>query len=484
MPLPQTNLIAQFTAKAGLTEISNELDQWTSQVNSSDVLVAASSTARPSMVQDTINGVDCPLFDGVSDFMQESAWNQGTTSSNIVTVGAVLKAPTGQDNFSYCWDGGDGFNDNAMYFNGSDIVMRTGGDGGSVTFSNDTVIRLIFKYRHNSFGTSQMYVDGVLENSPAIARSSANGLTLGGRQDQSNFGEFTLAELVYYDGDVDVGDLDQYFQDEWIDAGDQTAPTFTTNGDLTSANVAATSLDITFDKAQDETSAQAALVYKLYRADSGADISDLAGIDANGTEVDSGTDVTTLSDSALTNGTTYEYNVTAEDEAGNRIAYTQEQVTTLTNITGTVTLNGSPVEDASVEIRTVDDFAFGNASLVEVATTDANGVYEMATAYSASNHYEVTVKYFDILESGTAESGGASTLTDTDKSFTVSEFNDFTYVIRLTGGTGSGQERVISDNTATEITVKDPWSVTPDATTTYEIGKLYSGISKTHIAQN
>lgn len=70
-------------------------------------------------------------------------------------------------------------------------------------------------------------------------------------------------------------------------------------------------------------------------------------------------------------------------------------------------------------------------------------------------------------DSGTATAGGATTLTDGGKAWTVNAFAN--YVVRLTGGTGSGQERVIASNTATAITVTLAWATNPDATTTYEI---------------
>jgi hypothetical protein len=67
---------------------------------------------------------------------------------------------------------------------------------------------------------------------------------------------------------------------------------------------------------------------------------------------------------------------------------------------------------------------------------------------------------------GTATAGGATTLDDTDQAWTVDGLID-RYII-ITGGTGSGQSRKITDNTATQVTV-EAWTVQPDATSTYEI---------------
>lgn len=69
-------------------------------------------------------------------------------------------------------------------------------------------------------------------------------------------------------------------------------------------------------------------------------------------------------------------------------------------------------------------------------------------------------------DSGTATAGAATTLTDSGKVWTVNAWAG--YVVRTTGGTGSGQERVIVSNTATVLTVAT-WTTNPDATTTYAI---------------
>jgi hypothetical protein len=71
------------------------------------------------------------------------------------------------------------------------------------------------------------------------------------------------------------------------------------------------------------------------------------------------------------------------------------------------------------------------------------------------------------LDSGTASAGAASTLTDSGKSWTVNGFRN--KVLKLTGGTGSGQVRNIESNTGTVLTVDKEWTDNPDNTTTYSI---------------
>jgi len=69
--------------------------------------------------------------------------------------------------------------------------------------------------------------------------------------------------------------------------------------------------------------------------------------------------------------------------------------------------------------------------------------------------------------SGTATSGGGSTMTDSGAAW---ETNRWRYgYIYITGGTGSGQRRRIASNTGTAITVDRAWTTNPAAASTYVI---------------
>ena len=74
---------------------------------------------------------------------------------------------------------------------------------------------------------------------------------------------------------------------------------------------------------------------------------------------------------------------------------------------------------------------------------------------------------YNAFATGTATSGGASTLTNSSKAWTVNQWTN--YQIRITAGTGAGQIRAISSNTATVITVGTAWTTQPDATSAYSL---------------
>lgn len=79
----------------------------------------------------------------------------------------------------------------------------------------------------------------------------------------------------------------------------------------------------------------------------------------------------------------------------------------------------------------------------------------------------LTISYEqDTKSSGTATSATSTTITDSGKSWTSDEYKSF--FVRLTGGTGAGQSRVISSNTSDTLTIPT-WDTNPSTDTTYEV---------------
>jgi hypothetical protein len=76
---------------------------------------------------------------------------------------------------------------------------------------------------------------------------------------------------------------------------------------------------------------------------------------------------------------------------------------------------------------------------------------------------------------GTAQAGAATTITLAAGASAVDDFYNNLYIV-TTGGTGSGQTRLITDYVgSTKVaTVDAAWTVTPDATTTYSIQSVSS----------
>lgn len=73
---------------------------------------------------------------------------------------------------------------------------------------------------------------------------------------------------------------------------------------------------------------------------------------------------------------------------------------------------------------------------------------------------------FVSFATGTATSATSTTLVNSAKTWTVNSWSN--YQVRITAGTGLGQVRSITSNTATTLTVPT-WTTTPDATSVYTI---------------
>jgi hypothetical protein len=74
---------------------------------------------------------------------------------------------------------------------------------------------------------------------------------------------------------------------------------------------------------------------------------------------------------------------------------------------------------------------------------------------------------YKAFATGTATAGGASTLTNSAKTWATNQWTN--YQIRIVSGTGAGQIRTIASNTGTVITVGSAWTTQPDVTSVYSI---------------
>jgi hypothetical protein len=108
-----------------------------------------------------------------------------------------------------------------------------------------------------------------------------------------------------------------------------------------------------------------------------------------------------------------------------------------------------------------------------------NNASLVIAAFGTDGTLERTGEIMGNYLSGTATSGGNFKLTDTSKSLTLGKYNNFR--IRITGGTGVGQNRRIVYSGSNYFEVARKWEVNPDATSTYGI---VADVDKIYIAGN
>lgn len=116
----------------------------------------------------------------------------------------------------------------------------------------------------------------------------------------------------------------------------------------------------------------------------------------------------------------------------------------------------------------------GEGQVYQILTNSATVITidgTFATTPDNTSEYDVFiyVNNQSVIETGTATGAGSglNTLEDTGATWTVDEWIGSS--LRITGGTGSGQELLIVDNTATELTVVRDWTTPPDNTSVYAI---------------
>ena len=97
---------------------------------------------------------------------------------------------------------------------------------------------------------------------------------------------------------------------------------------------------------------------------------------------------------------------------------------------------------------------------------------QILTASGEGDGFNVgaTIEGIKILANGNSTAATDNTLTDSTQMFAVDEFVNRTIII--VNGTGAGQSRTITANTADTFTVAEVWDEIPDETSEYEIAPI------------
>jgi len=114
------------------------------------------------------------------------------------------------------------------------------------------------------------------------------------------------------------------------------------------------------------------------------------------------------------------------------------------------------------------DFALNTWTSAETGATDG---IAPAAVIGTDSKLIATPSWFGsdyrAFATGTATAGGASTLTNSAKTWATNQWANSQ--VRIVSGTGAGQIRTISSNTGTVLTTSAAWTTQPDATSVYNI---------------
>lgn len=110
--------------------------------------------------------------------------------------------------------------------------------------------------------------------------------------------------------------------------------------------------------------------------------------------------------------------------------------------------------------------SFKRFDIATMSWGSALSITNLAATWGTDGRMVTPGMYGVSYDSGTASSGGATTLVDSTKAWATDQW--IAYQVRITGGTGIGQIRPITDSDGTTLTVAT-WTINPDATSTYVI---------------
>ena len=132
---------------------------------------------------------------------------------------------------------------------------------------------------------------------------------------------------------------------------DLTAPAAGGSGVVTAGDSSTNSVPLSWTAAADDVTAQAGLQYKIVRSSSN-NMTTVSDAESNGTIVQDWTaNVTSVSASNLSAGTTYYFNVIVKDSAGNKTIYTSVSKATNEDSDGGVTGSPNPSAGAVIEVN-------------------------------------------------------------------------------------------------------------------------------------
>jgi len=146
-------------------------------------------------------------------------------------------------------------------------------------------------------------------------------------------------------------------------------------------------------------------------------------------------------------------------------------------VNGTATAGSTTTLTDSTKAWEVDEFknhwvlvldGTGEGQMAKIISNTATQLTfgALATGLDATSIYQISGSK-PAYASGVATAGGASTLTNGAKSWTVNQWTN--YQVRIISGTGAGQIRTIASNTGTVLTTSSAWGTQPDTTSVYVI---------------
>ncbi|MBL8792802.1 MAG: hypothetical protein JNM56_02755 [Planctomycetia bacterium] len=116
----------------------------------------------------------------------------------------------------------------------------------------------------------------------------------------------------------------------------------------------------------------------------------------------------------------------------------------------------------------VDQVLFVNPTNTTRAANVDDGALDIGKLDLTPDDYQAIPGITNVLTSGTSTGGNsATTLRDTSKAWGSNAFKN--RIVRIVSGTGAGQVRRIASNNGNTLTLDSAWTVTPDATSTYEV---------------
>lgn len=193
---PVAGYVARYKATsgvykdAGVTLAANgeTIQQWNDMTSNHYNLTQATSTNRPTYGTVQINGIDCPTFDGIDNFMQSATPSLGQPYQMFAVF--KLGATTSPQRF---WDGTN--NNEGLFAVQSSVFAMYAGSFVSAASVNTSVHSISAIYNGAS---SELRISGLSVVTGNAGSNSRSGFTLGANGGLGTFGNVAVAEILIY----------------------------------------------------------------------------------------------------------------------------------------------------------------------------------------------------------------------------------------------------------------------------------------------
>ncbi|HEY9684984.1 MAG TPA: FN3 associated domain-containing protein [Oculatellaceae cyanobacterium] len=214
LPISRNGLVAWFDANNGVTTSGTAVTSWSDLSTNQNSATQGTSTKRPTLTTNAINGLSAVTFNGTSQFLQLPSSSSLSNFSSGVSMFAVIK-PTAVTAGARVMDMGNGATSDNLQLQlpsttSASLYTYNGSTPSSVTSSSGITLNQfqLLEAIDDGSGTASIFTNGVL-GGQNTSMGTINNITrannfIGQGSAGGNYFKGQIAELILYNRGISV----------------------------------------------------------------------------------------------------------------------------------------------------------------------------------------------------------------------------------------------------------------------------------------